>query len=282
MTSLTITEPTPEELLAVAYAMKHTDAVLGLANGGTTAAPAATTPVVNNVVEIATPAAAAQSTPATVAVGTSSTPASLFPAPAQTEELSAEQVFGGNAATPVTTAAPTGVVTGVQPTAMAQVAPTAAAAVTTAATASPSNEELDSAGFPWDERINVGTKTKVVAGTWKVKPKTDKAFLDSIHEEYRQQGYGTPQTQAAPQTATSHAHQTSATLGSATAPVVDYPTVMGQITTGIAGKRFTPVQVSEVLAVHGINSTGELATFDHLFGEVRNQLEALANANNPQ
>jgi len=58
----------------------------------------------------------------------------------------------------------------------------ATAEVTPTATEAP---QLDSAGLPWDERIHAGTRTKVAAGTWKWKPKTDQAFKDMIVAELR-------------------------------------------------------------------------------------------------
>lgn len=46
--------------------------------------------------------------------------------------------------------------------------------------------ELDSAGFPWDHRIHASTKSKIADGTWKVKPKTDKALIEQVRAEFRQ------------------------------------------------------------------------------------------------
>lgn len=46
--------------------------------------------------------------------------------------------------------------------------------------------ELDSAGFPWDHRIHASTKSKIGDGTWKIKPKTDKALIEQVRAEFRQ------------------------------------------------------------------------------------------------
>lgn len=57
--------------------------------------------------------------------------------------------------------------------------------------------ELDADGFPWDHRIHASTKSKVSAGTWKVKPKTDPALVEAVRAEYLQTR-AAPFTPAAP------------------------------------------------------------------------------------
>lgn len=67
------------------------------------------------------------------------------------------------------------------------------------------NEELDDAGYPWDERINAKTKTKTAAGVWKLLKGVDKDLVPQVREELNAAGYGpsretveqTPSTPAA-------------------------------------------------------------------------------------
>lgn len=43
--------------------------------------------------------------------------------------------------------------------------------------------EVDTNGMPWDMRIHAGTKTKVKDGSWKKKPRVDKAVVESVEAE---------------------------------------------------------------------------------------------------
>jgi hypothetical protein len=45
--------------------------------------------------------------------------------------------------------------------------------------------EIDSEGLPWDVRIHVGSRAKIAKGTWRVKPRTDPAYLEEVKAELR-------------------------------------------------------------------------------------------------
>lgn len=66
-------------------------------------------------------------------------------------------------------------------------------------------QELDSAGFPWDARIHTEAKTKVKAGTWKLRRKVDKDLVATVREETAK---STPAPEEEPQTSP----RTSSTL----------------------------------------------------------------------
>lgn len=50
--------------------------------------------------------------------------------------------------------------------------------------ATPSNLELDVEGMPWDGRIHTSKKTKVSAGTWKLKRGVDKTLVQQVRSEH--------------------------------------------------------------------------------------------------
>ena len=54
--------------------------------------------------------------------------------------------------------------------------------------------ELDSAGRPWDARINTIKQTQTTVGIWKLKRGSDKAIVDSIYAEYDAKSADTPAT----------------------------------------------------------------------------------------
>lgn len=77
----------------------------------------------------------------------------------------------------------------------AAVAPTAQPAAS--AGAAPGAAETDSAGDVWDVRIHSAGKSKIAAGTWKLKKGVDKALVDQITAQNRQL-LATPLPSAAP------------------------------------------------------------------------------------
>lgn len=77
----------------------------------------------------------------------------------------------------------------------AAVAPTAQPAAN--AGAAPGAAETDSAGDVWDVRIHSAGKSKIAAGTWKLKKGVDKALVDQITAQNRQL-LATPLPSAAP------------------------------------------------------------------------------------
>ncbi len=65
-------------------------------------------------------------------------------------------------------------------------AATPPAATPPAATPPAGAVELDSQGLPWDERINVASRTKLVKDqTWKVKRGLEQAFVETVRAELR-------------------------------------------------------------------------------------------------
>ncbi len=281
---LTLEGLTSQQVTAVAYAVDNPEAVLSLTNS---TAPFGidleTGCEVGDEVMAAKLRAEAQEKAGHVE-GATATVLSVEQSP------SAEDIFGTKTdSTPVATAAPTGVVHDVQPQTVAPT--TGAAAASTVATASPSSE-VDSAGMPWDARIHTANKSTVKAGTWKYKPKTDKALIAQIEQDYRDQGFGTPATaepepqQAAPAatvmpgvqpTAPAQAQVTQAVAQAPTESGVTFPMIVTQITMGISGNKFTAADVSDLLSKYGLSSSGELSVREDLLQPFWNDLEALAN-----
>lgn len=56
----------------------------------------------------------------------------------------------------------------------------------------PSDTKLDSAGFPWDARINTANKGTIGDGTWRKKPGVDPALVESVRAELQAAGAGAP------------------------------------------------------------------------------------------
>jgi len=54
-----------------------------------------------------------------------------------------------------------------------------------AAPAVPNDQKLDSAGFPWDARINTANKGTIGDGTWRKKPGVDAALVESVRAELK-------------------------------------------------------------------------------------------------
>jgi hypothetical protein len=138
--------------------------------------------------------------------------------------------------------------------------------------------------MPWDDRIHTANKSTVKAGTWKYKPKTDKAFIAQIEQGYREQGYGVPTAEPAPQeSAPTIAPGVQPTALTQAAPQVadtgvTFPMIVAQITMGISANKFTSADISGVLTKYGLSSSGELAAREDLLQPVWNDIEALSNA----
>lgn len=137
--------------------------------------------------------------------------------------------------------------------------------------------ELDSQGFPWDERIHARTKTKITDGTWKLKRGVDQALVSQVRAE---SGQVSNTESVPPQEPTPSVFAGSdAQHAGPQAHVIDFPTLMGKITTGIGSRSFTPAQVSQILNNYGIASTGELGNHVDKFADIHAELEALGYAN---
>jgi len=56
--------------------------------------------------------------------------------------------------------------------------------------------ELDTPGYPWDERIHRTTRKQAAkGGAWLLKRSVDSGLVAQVHAEYRAAGYGVPQTE---------------------------------------------------------------------------------------
>ena len=51
------------------------------------------------------------------------------------------------------------------------------------------NEFLDADGLPWDKRINTATKTRVKAGTWKIKRGLEESVVAQVQAELKQSAH---------------------------------------------------------------------------------------------
>lgn len=67
-----------------------------------------------------------------------------------------------------------------------------------AAPAVPNDQKLDSAGFPWDQRINTANKGTIGDGTWRKKPGVDAALVESVRAELSAAKAAAPAIPAAP------------------------------------------------------------------------------------
>lgn len=150
--------------------------------------------------------------------------------------------------------------------------------------------EVDSEGMPWDERIHSKNKSTIGNGTWKLKRGVDKNLVAQVKAEY---GLGNPQ----PTPTTTPSAPTSPLAGTPTPPVqqppvqqapppepqqpdatgVAYPQIVAQITSGIGGQKFTPMDVAQMLQNQfGIASTAEIQNHPQLFGQIQVAISNLA------
>lgn len=109
----------------------------------------------------------------------------------------------------------------------------------------PSDTKLDSAGFPWDARINTANKGTIGDGTWRKKPGVDPALVDQVRAELK--AGAAPRTDApsipsAPDAG--NAVNTGAT-SAAQSPVPDVPAVPTLSAQDVLS-RCTDIQMSDM------------------------------------
>jgi len=114
--------------------------------------------------------------------------------------------------------------------------------------------ELDSAGFPWDERIHATTKTKMKDLTWKKARGVDPALVDQVRAETKDVPFApgstlTPPPVMPPEVA---AQLTPVAPPVATSPALDsaltFPGLMTGITGAVKSGRCTQAAIDAVVA----------------------------------
>jgi len=110
-------------------------------------------------------------------------------------------------------------------------------------------DDLDSAGYPWDERIHAGSKTKNKDGSWKLKRGVDKTLVQQIRAEHT----ALPRPFAPP---------VSPVLTPPVSPVLtppgtttgttSWPTVLQRVSAAQAAGNLDVTKMTEYLNNHGI------------------------------
>lgn len=125
--------------------------------------------------------------------------------------------------------------------------------------------ELDSKGFPWDERINSSNKTKNNDGSWKGKKGVDDATKEAVRAQLRAAGFGTPAPAAsvpppplaAPVGSVPPPPPTAASVIPIAPATVDFPFLMQQYTAlSAGGKKLNMEDLNNAV----VNATGGQAT----------------------
>lgn len=122
----------------------------------------------------------------------------------------------------------------------------AAPSVTPAASASavpaaPSDQKLDSAGFPWDARINTGNKGTVGDGSWRKKPGVAPELVEQVRAELL--AGAAPRTDAPAVPAVPNAAATGVIPA---APAADTAPVVHTLTSQDVLARCTEIQMSDM------------------------------------
>lgn len=123
----------------------------------------------------------------------------------------------------------------------------------------PHQNDLDSSGLPWDQRIHAGTKTKTADGCWKLKRGANAKEVEEIKD------------------------QLTRTMEIPKSPVAieqdfisdkpDFFTVMAQITSAVTNKQMTHAQVLEIIQSFGLESVPLIAQRPDLLPEIQARIE---------
>ena len=109
-------------------------------------------------------------------------------------------------------------------------------------------DDLDSAGYPWDERIHASSKTKNKNGSWKLKRGADKALVTQVRAEHTASPAPTPPVSSAPTPPASSVPTPPGTTTGAT----PWPTVLQRVSVAQAAGNLDTIKMTEYLNNHGI------------------------------
>jgi hypothetical protein len=125
--------------------------------------------------------------------------------------------------------------------------------------------ELDANGFPWDERIHSGSKTKDVKGFWKYLRGVDRDRLVPAVEAELMATYGEPLDDVP---------ETTPVLATPPPPpaAASNVTTFAQLITGLTSKSVDEIRVNAVLANVGVRNLALLGARPDLIPEVARQL----------